>query len=509
MFEEQLRMNWQYIKNIYDLVAFCYDFLRTNIEDEGNFLATYIFENEQAKEKNKNLDKFHRFVNKMKKIFEDGATSYDINYIKNKIEKQIQMTKKQLVGKGENEEEQLMLAFFILKAIDKYIYDNITINIEKAPLNNHYNKNCFVYLNICKSMIDEAAKELDFSDAICAVTIRNQLSHLNIVEKNDIPNAESMEAPKLVPLYIADNDKKRKTILQEKKIKIAVIPFGQNEMLKFPVVRGALFRVEYTEWHKANGKAWALNFLDKALEKKANIIIFPEFVCSEEIQIAIGERLNELYINDSNKISELFLVIAGSGWTQDNNNVARIYAYNGICLGKQYKYASFADLKSPKNSWCEDLLNPGKETTIIEIPDMGRCLTGICRDISNRSYIKRLAEIFFPQFLLVPAWSPSINNGFKLQFEEIIGYNHKTSSVLCNCCEALISKTFREDYGLCVTPYKEETTIVGGIEKFTRSEVKCLKNCKNGGCLYMITLDYKTEMVKKKKIVKNCNTFFM
>lgn len=509
MFENNLKKSWEEIVTIFDFAAFCYDFLCNNVKDEGMFLAEHIFENEQVQEKNVNLVEFHRFINEMKKLLEKVEASFGLKYIRNEIEVKIEELKAKLKAKGETEEEQLSMAFFILKAIDRYVLANIKENTDAAPLNKKYCVNSYIYLNICNNMIDKAAQSLKYSNVIASKTIRNQLLYLNIVEKKDIPIPNEMEAPKVVPLYISEHDERRNKILVNSKIKVAMIPFAKKQMLEFPIIKGATFKVEYNDWHKEHGKLWALNLLHKAIDEGANIIVFPEYICSEEIQDAIGNRLKELYKKEPQRISELLLVVAGSGWTQDNNNVARIYSYSGYLLGRQYKYESYSDLGNKK--LYEALQNRGKETTLVEIPHIGRCLIGICRDICEPpyTYIRRLSEIFSPQFLLVPAWSSSVRNGFQKQFEEIINYNHKTSCMLCNCCESINKfDKFREELGIIVTPYKDKTVITGGSNFLERSEKECANKCDKGGCIFILTLNYSTEAVRKQKILMDCTEFF-
>lgn len=286
-------------------------------------------------------------------------------------------------------------------------------------------------------------------------------------------------------------------------MKIAVIPFSKDKMLEFPAENGGLFHVEYEEEHLKTGAERAKKLLESAIEQKANIIIFPEYICSREVQDAIQNRLKEIYENKSEreKVSALLLVVAGSCWTEDCNNVSRIFSYSGRRIGDHYKHCVFWNAKNKDNVMVEDLANPGKETTIVDITGVGKILIGICRDISERSYTRVLAKDFMPQLLLVPAWSRSVHNGFEEQFREIIAENHRTCSVLCNCCAALKNEDkFNVEVGMVVTPYKEKTVVVGNTDMICRDE-GCIKKCKDNACIFIVDMNFEYNMVMSKSMV--------
>lgn len=62
-----------------------------------------------------------------------------------------------------------------------------------------------------------------------------------------------------------------------------------------------------------------------------------------------------------------------------------------------------------------NLQNSGKEITLIQISGLGVFQTEICRNVSESEFSLKLAKVFDSQFLLISAWSPSINRGFKKQ----------------------------------------------------------------------------------------------
>ena len=268
-------------------------------------------------------------------------------------------------------------------------------------------------------------------------------------------------------------------------------------MVRFPVEYGTLFRVEYEEEHLHYGIDRALRLLDKAIDAGANVVIFPEFVCYPEMQKAIGKHLEQLFSEKRQRVRRLFWVLAGSGWYEDNNNIAYMYSYSGRLIGKHYKFSRY----SQEEKLMENLSYPGKETTIVSIEGIGESVVGICKDVSDGTYTNFLAERFCPSFLLIPAWSKSVNIGFKEQMKSITAKVHATSSILCNCCEAVRNAIeFKEENGMIVTPYKEGTVVTGKERKLLR-RLNCNEQCNRRGCFWMVHMVFHPEAVKNNNVV--------
>lgn len=356
----------------------------------------------------------------------------------------------------------------------------------------------FVYLNIQDNLLDEAMEENRFPDVIKDVQIRNCFQHLCIMERKELAT-QNAEPPKVVCLWMEDDGGYRRAVLMKKRLKIAVIPFSDEPMLNFPIDEGALFHVEYCEGYLERCEGRALQLLELAIDRKANIIIFPEFVCSQEIQNAIQGRLQQMYEENPGRLRNLLVVLAGSGWI-DGNNVATVLSYDGRLLGKQYKTERFSDLKKEGRELIENFQNPGKETVIVEVDGLGRIALGICRDICNRNYVRRLTEIFCPQILLVPAWSSSLHRGFENQLKDITAYNHITCSVLCNCCEAVNGGEFRKEIGMLVTPTKQRSVVEGKPRCIQRQAVKC-RHCRERGCVILVSMCFESSSVQRGRMI--------
>ena len=272
--------------------------------------------------------------------------------------------------------------------------------------------------------------------------------------------------------------------------------------------RGALFSVEYLPDHKINGEKHAIELLNLVIDEKANIIIFPEFVCEKKIQRAIRKELENIYQNTPERINHLLLVVAGTRW-ENGNNIADILAYDGRLLGHQYKCVPYSSLKNDGEKLVERLKNPGKECTIVEIDKLGKIMFGICRDVVAEAYIAHLTEFFSPQFLLIPAWSNSVNRGFKGPLRRISSKNHTTCSVMCNCCEAYCgSKRFKREVGMVVSPDEKGRSVIGRADMICRNETDCREECRASGCVFIVSLTESLEHNKNQGILVNVEQEF-
>lgn len=484
------------IEEVGDLAAFCYEYIIESVGNETTFLGKYIWENSQASSSNSNnpnlgqLKIFSARVERhLRRIEKEGIGFLDcFQKIKELIKKQDQCMKLY----GESGENESTIPYFVLAAVDRYMMVRKRCT-GGMPLNSLYSERTLIYLKAKHHIMEKALYALDFPDIVESITVKNQFENIVFISKKQLP--EGVENPRMISLYVDEADGERNRIAKGKEWKIVVVPFGRHRMVKCQMQDGALFNIGYEQEHLQNGINRALTLLDRAIDTGANVIVFPEFICYPQMQQEIGKHLKELYEKDYSRTRALFFVVAGSGWYEENNNIALIYSYTGRLLGKQYKYSQFAH---GERGLVENLTSPGKETTIISIEGIGEFVVGICRDISNQDYTKHLVERFRANFLLVPAWSRSVNIAFKGQLQSLTANNHVTSSVVCNCCEALQAE--KERVGIVVTPCKEGTVVEGRVEEIHRQGDYC-KGCECG-CIFLVGMVFKNKAVKEGAIVK-------
>lgn len=503
---ETIGQSTECLKSIYDLAAVCYDYLLARIDNQIRFIGQYVEFSNRAEQNNPNQRKLLKYSDDIKKLL--FAEKYWNERVLNVILSMTLSAENDLKPFGEISYNEATIAYFLLMGIDLYA-ECESENNQDAPLNQSYQEKSFIYRRQNTSILSSAAEKLSFRESIQATEIRNNFICLKILERSELK--PGMQPPKMVTLSIDRDDFVRNSMVQDQTLTVVSIPWGKKQICQFPRIHGTGFRVEYLSSYKTDGVKQALALLESAIRHKANIVIFPEYVCCPEVQEAIGTYLKETYLKNPKKIEKLLLVIAGSGWTEDDNNVAAIYSYSGTPLGQHYKYASFDTKKKNsqtgkvKERLVEGLNNPGKESILVEIPKIGIVMTAICRDIANRDYSEKIARIFQTDFLMVPAWSPSLRHAFINQLESITAANTNTCSVVCNCCVPQAPRCLNK--GIVVTPYKKSTYMVGKHRMISLNKLSVKRCHACEGCIFCLTLSFRTQDVERGRIARSIRRY--
>lgn len=498
-FLETLSQNEQKMDSVYDLAAFCYNYIMEKKGDmpDSEFIGIYVKKGSDPQKNNPNFSMLktleEQFFAVLMNAWDQKTPLWEILA---QYKALVSMTFQKLKPYGRDTPNKLAPVFFSISAIDRYIGENKQQNIRQSQ---HQYGGTYVYKNVVNNIIDTAAEKCRFHEPISSYSIKNQFRYLLIIERN-VYNKKA--APQVKKLFTNSRKPVLAEIEQEKKLKVAIIPFGNQSTVQFVQGDGGLFRVEYEQAHQKQEADGAERLLQEAAAAGANVVVFPEYVCHHEIQERIQKCLKEADKKRRGSFQKLLLVVAGSEWAEDNN-VCTLYSYSGKQIGRQYKSESFKG-----EIGIEGLTRPGAETTILEIDGIGRVLVGICKDIvvqESSSYMKNLANIFKPQFFFVPAWSKSVTIAFREQLREISTDNHVTVSVVCNCCKALegkVNSDESENIGYVVYPVKDRSTVMGQTNDITRNR-SCISKCSQNGCFYMINLDFSIEAVKKKRIAES------
>ena len=484
-FAEVMNDSFNNIRKIYDLAAFCYSYLMKVISNQNVFLGDYIQINEDAELTNPNSEMLNRFAMKVKKILEQNPyKAFSSSQQSNEIFDLVYNIENSLSDYEDPLMNQATIPFYILKGIDLYFKDRDYQTYKTAPLNNYCKEFCLIYVNIRSSLMDKIIIEKNYPDLIQPNEIRNYFKHLIILETDELP--KSYGKPQLVTLH--KNEEHLKKIVETKKIKIALIPAMRTRWFEFDVKQGSSFEVKYDKSQIESIKTRVAALLKWGIECKVNIIVFPEYICQEVIQTEIQNTLRQMSINDPKKLEELLFVAAGSGWTSVSNNVSCLYSYDGNLLGKVYKYSAYDnDINGKK--YTERLLNPGKEITLVEIPGIGIFQTEICRNVSVNEFCLKLAKAFNTSFLLIAAWSPSVNIGFKKQIDAIVSSNHRACAAMANCCAVFSDlEEFRDEIGIVSAPQKKGSVIEASYQYVKRNKQEC--GCCESGCIFKICYDF-------------------
>lgn len=485
-FSEKLVKDFNNINSKYDLIAYCYYYLITTVKNQIIFLGEYIEINNNEQKDNPNYQMLSQFAINIKRLFKQNFMSdFSVEASTNKMLDLIASTENDLKDFGDISMNHATISFFILKGLDLYFQDCIYETWKSSPLNEYYKEFCLIYINSNLSIMDTIISEKNYAEKIHKNEIRSYFKHIIIFETYELPRNYGI--PKLIALQ--KNEINLKKIIETKKVKIALIPTMCEKWFDFNIRQGASFEIKYNNQVLETVEDRVISLLNWAIECKANIIVFPEYVCSEEIQTKISEALSQMSESEPEKLNELLFVVAGSGWTKDSNNVSCIYDEDGFLLGKVYKYSAYDNHKEGIR-YVEGLQDPGKKITLIKVPRIGIFQIEICRNVSENEFCLRLAKAFDTQFLLITAWSSSVNIGFKKQIDSIISSNHRACVAMSNCCAAFSDcKKFRTQIGVVAAPQKNESLIEANYEYVKRKKRQCNFSCENG-CIFEISFDF-------------------
>lgn len=508
---EYICNNRDKIQSDFDIAALSYEYLIEKIEALGQpkFIGQYLVVPEDRKNQyNPNMKVLRKFAEQIEIVLCNSC--YILSAKLDEITDYISSVKQKLTLFGEPEYNEATIAYHLLLGFDLYA-ENYFKDSQPAPLNIGCQTKAYFYCCQKGGMITAASEELRFRERILPTEIRNTFTCLRILERTEL--SPGANPPQMSTLYIYEKDDDRNQVIHGQNLNIAMIPYGRKTIFSFKKYMGASFRVKYKAAQKKDIEK-ALQLLDIAIQNGANIVVFPEYVCFPEMQERICSHLRQIHTEKPDKIKKLLLVVAGSGWTEDDNNVCSIYSYNGHLLGKHYKYAAFNKEvevsartgKKQKETWIEGLSNPGKESSIVQIPNVGSMMCAICRDISSREFSEKMARAFRVDFLLVPAYSSSLKHAFQNQLKSITETNMNTCSVVCNCCDAIAEERWgkAKERGLAITPYKEETVVAAKCQNVLVKDTvlgECILGKKCGQCVFNLSFDFSTKKVEKKRIL--------
>lgn len=348
--------------------------------------------------------------------------------------------------------------------------------------------------------------------------IGEQFSILQFVQRNDLVRDAGIPVIRALDLPECQWEH----TFQDKKIKIASIPglgaqsfsaYDFDTGLPFPDGKRPTgsFYIGYPMLPNTDIFESLIHNLDLALQNGANIVVFPEYLMSEDMRGALSEHLKNLPNDDK---ACLLAVFAGTTYEMDTNaktgnNILYLLDRDGNELGKYYKFSPFRTLQgryhrkttyseSPnleRNSMYSNhelLSNRGYKCTLLDIDGIGRVLPGICRDVIDCEYTEVLCNIFKPSLLIVPACSPSVVS-FLSHFRAFAETIH-ASALLCNYCGIVNNSSgAKRKIGSFTYPAKSGSAMRGKTIHIYRTQL-CKMNCRGseGGCVKLIEIDFST-----------------
>jgi predicted amidohydrolase len=503
--------------NTYDIIASCFGELKRNRSNVDSFFLELC--KNQVKDipgfehLGSHFDDLHKDISKTaRKFLRSGFYKFRDAFLlilkscinQSKISSLEKVNKKTAVA--------ICMGISII-ALDEYEKYNIKTCVHnpqmKTPLNAKHT-NCLIYLKKEEKLLMNVAEgrgKNQFRKKIKKDSFNKYLTTVQLAQQTDLP-------PNLKP-YIHKISSPQLSAFKNKKLRIAYIPYIGYETLLFRFqykgkittwdqksdIKG-LFHIDYPSKRGDGHIIHMINLLERAINEKANFIIFPELITSPSMFKAIKEHLEKRWDGDD-KPEHLFLVFAGTTCIKSGkgkfNNVLRVLKGNGApILPTYYKYSAFDDGEGSR----EILSNPGKECAVFDVENIGRVLPSICKDAIDKISTTNLADFFDPNLILIPSWSRSLST-FRTHLKRFAVDNHAIS-VMCNCCNAVLEKKNKAgkltQIGLYSFPLKDDNDTMIAESDFFKRGRKCPElNRKCEGCIRFLDIDYSEGVPKIEK----------
>jgi len=516
----------------YEAIGLCYQELQYYIPDaDVSFVSKAVDEPRRTKGKPK-TDRLNALYKGLSRAAHESQEQQGADFFMLRSEL-LQMLQCFECPDGMEERECVGIGlFYLLVALDEYV----KLELQRAqefgeayrisPLNHGQSlRTCQVHWKERGSFLSGAYKlgRQGFRDPLVSSDLGDVFKSFRIIETRRLALFRQGMQPNIVRVPLSDVN--REAICRKKTVRIASIPFigfntfhfheavAENPCPPNTAPEGD-FYIEYSHEEEEQNSHLIVTLLKMAIEQKANLIVFPEFVVSPETRKKIAKCLD-----DMKKISQVVLVFAGTTYewdssTQRGNNVLHILNHRGKEIGKYYKYSPFltrsqngiheAMEEKPEGEYTtnpcfknmELLSDPGKECTLLDVEEIGRILPAVCRDIVDGKYTSGLVDLFRPSMILAPAWSRSVRS-FDTYLKHYANTTH-TASLLCNCCNAVGFPEYddkgKKETGRFCLPRKKGSTMDAELQPVCRPE-GCLDQChERGGCIVFIDVDFSAGM---------------
>lgn len=198
--------------------------------------------------------------------------------------------------------------FYVLDALDGYISKNIGLVRDKyrtfGPLNQGRSKtNCLVYFHEQESFLSVSYAEKDghgeFRRPLRETRIGNLFHAVLLIPREQIPIV-----PRIAPVFL--NDYCKESLSESKKLKIVSIPYigfdtfsfsfhdaCTTDLCTFGQHPKGLFHIDYGEQAEDDVQR-IISLLQFAINRNANIIVFPEYIMSPKMLKGIEDHLKRL-----------------------------------------------------------------------------------------------------------------------------------------------------------------------------------------------------------------------
>lgn len=462
--------------NIYDLAGNCFGLLCEKVPNQAEFIAAYLSKNPEGAD-NPNLAELTCFFEKIMSAVETYRPSRYAEFIVD-IQKQIRKIK--LKSYGNLALNRLTVVFFLLAGIDAGArsWDSRNIFSSLGPLDHEHETGYRVYFNIHKTLHSEYVEHVG-RDRQQASDFAAQFETFRFINTKEWKMGNDIPQVLFVPCdYLARYD-------GEKRLKVAAIPGANKKNFDFKNTGGSSLVVDYAGTKQEYVGNKVKKSMEKAIEEGCDIIIFPEYITSPEVYEIIQTQIRK-FCGELPAKQRPWLIFCGTSWTKDNNNVMTILDSWGDEIGKYYKYSPFTKKKRGKYGYetYEALSEPGKYCDLIAVEGVGVFLPAVCRDVIDGKYTEEIARLLHPFFVVISAWSPSVETFKKRQKE--LANKFFTNSIFVNACSAV--KPEKVEFGNAGIVYKKGTMADIKIEPIKRDD--CDTACSDCACIFIAEYNF-------------------
>lgn len=254
-----------------------------------------------------------------------------------------------------------------------------------------------------------------------------------------------------------------------------------------------------------------INILEKCIQEKIQIVVFPEMARNRKTLLVIKKFLSEHMISGENSLQLIFL---GSFWEEDSNNGILL---NGsgtelLKIPKKYAYTKIKD----GVMYREELINACDEISLIDIPGLGRIQYSICKDGLNAASQNNLWAIFEISFSVISAYSESLSHftnlggSFSTQFGGI--------QILANACSSRMERINAEEcpvleIGNVIMPCAcgDDMSVCKAVQKYETMDYcweECRKNQKIGNCIRVVSI-YLDEASENETLIMSLDNIIL
>lgn len=489
---ETIIENIEYAQNEYDILSLAYEYIITN---KQNITETQCGTEFLSKFSN-SLELKH--LNKeMCCLFQDLFNKIiGLDHVKSELKKSIICCM----------EQPCLICVTIIRAFDssyRFVPSSDIFSVFErlliGPLNSFaHQKDVLVYPKPDSLLIDYISEKARFRNHndFSPETLNSILKMENfiLIKKADIHN----KTHKIIK-YL-DRGYLQKNITNTGELKIGVAPVcGYPAMnIRF---EGETFCIDGASNLEIENNLTEkyLHILEKMIQDKVNIAVFPEIL----LTTATITRVKE-FLKASPADSSLGIIFCGTIW-QNFSNILYVLTGRGKELMTYKKVTPFEYKHDDGKSYLEHLKPEDEDLTLIDIDGIGRIICSVCKDFQNANRIEIPQHILNCNIAVVSAYSPSIQT-FKT-YTNVFAERDHGISVICNACGSIAKKTCATDnckshkVGYLTMPSKVDT-LVKGKNYFYSTDYRCIEGCRNQAC-------YIKYSIKKYNIRQTRNSSFL